>query len=201
MIFQKIVKYFINLVFFITDGKVNKFTIDDIAFSCVEKGSYFGEIEIFKKTHRENCTKTIENCHFLTMKRELLNAENIIKFQDFFKILINNYREKEENYEKILLFINKIIETGNYLSSYNSNILSELKQKTLFTNKSEINKIYFSIGLMYYENKFNIKKEKLKISNFFIQKTETFALYRDNQELQKKFKDLDKENRVILSLI
>ena len=85
MIFQKIVKYFINLVFFITDGKVNKFTIDDIAFSCVEKGSYFGEIEIFKKTHRENCTKTIENCHFLTMKRELLTAENIIKFQDFFK--------------------------------------------------------------------------------------------------------------------
>ena len=195
---EKSILFFL-IVYFIVEGVIFFYTSDDIAINCLKHGSYFGEIELLKKIHRELLSKTIENCFLLTMKKEILNMENFLKHHEFFKLIIKNKNIREEFYEKVKRFINKIIEEGKYVCTFNTLILKELRKNSQINNQLGINKIYFCVGLFYYKNEIN--KDKKDKTSCIVEVLDRFTIYKDNKQLMKKFQNMEKDNKVFYSFI
>lgn len=117
-----------------------------IAFSKISQGSYFGEIEILRKTYRYisyliprdsgACAKT--DCSLLTMKKKILLEDVSLHHVEFLNILVENMIKRYNFHEKVKNLINQIIEEGKTL-------ISLIKNKP---DNMNYNKYFFNLGLL-----------------------------------------------------
>ncbi len=94
-------------MYFILEGSVKFLTEDKISISVLNKGSYFGEIEILRKTYREDSALAINKCFFLTMNKNIIWDEIINNFSEFFQLLLENMIKRHNFNEKMKDMVSK----------------------------------------------------------------------------------------------
>jgi hypothetical protein len=95
-------------IYFILEGSVKFLTEDKISLSVLNKGSYFGEIEILRKTYRENSALAINKCFFLTLNKNIIWEEIIRNFAEFFELLLENMIKRHNFNEKMKDLVSNI---------------------------------------------------------------------------------------------
>jgi hypothetical protein len=125
-------------VYFILQGDVYFLTEDKIVFLHVTEGSYFGEIEVIKKTYRDSSTMASSNCEVLIMTKSVLLDEVSKNHIDFFNEMVHHMIIRYNFQEKVKRTIEKVIEEGIkiYFSSHEYN-----------PNKEMTNKDFFDLGI------------------------------------------------------
>ena len=123
-----------EFIYFIIEGDIVLSTEDNIVFATISTGSFFGEIEIIRKTYRETNARTKTQSTLLMMKRKLI-IEDIVQGDSVFLIkIIEIMIKRYKKYQKLIKIIHNIIEYGKRLC----------KQKKIFprlrSSLSEITK-------------------------------------------------------------
>ena len=100
-------------IFIILEGIVYNITEDKIPFCEVSAGSYFGDIEILRKTYRETGVTTKTKVHLLLMKKTLIYEELVRNDPIFLVKLIENMIKKYKCITQMKKIIKSIIEIGS----------------------------------------------------------------------------------------
>ena len=129
-------------IFFILEGEVYNLTEERIPFCEVKQGSYFGDIEILRKTYRETGVTTKTSCHLLLMKKNLLYEELVRNDPIFLVKLIENMIKKYKCLTQMKKIIKSIIDIG---SKYKYNKYS--KDDYERQDKSRWSVMYYYTGL------------------------------------------------------
>jgi CRP-like cAMP-binding protein len=95
-------------VYFIADGAVKFLTVDDIAISILHTGTYFGEVEILRKTYRDSSGKIVKPSYLITLKKNVLWEDIIPKYNEFFQQLLENMIKRFNYREKIKEIVRNI---------------------------------------------------------------------------------------------
>ena len=186
---------FLNSVYFIAEGKVKFETQDEIVFTTYSKGTYFGEIEIIRKTYRDCSTRAEDFCNLLTMKKCIVWDDVYKSYEDFFQTLVDNMVKRHNFYEKMKDIIDDIIEDGKQVISPMD--LDNLKQQLKKSNKININRHFFFVGLIYNLNS-STDVEKIKaIKKIMSYNTESEELNSIKViRRQKRLQNLKNTNRL-----
>jgi CRP-like cAMP-binding protein len=67
----------------------------------LNQGTYFGEIEILRKTYRDSTSKAIDNSFLLTLKKQILWEDIIANHSDYFHILLDNMIKRHNFNERV----------------------------------------------------------------------------------------------------
>ena len=133
-------------IYFILEGKTVIKTEDEISFATLNNGSYFGEIEIIRKTYRDFTVIAETNCQLITLKKQIIYEDITVNHSEFFALLIQNMIKRHKFYELAKQKIDKIIQRGREIAK-NLNNLKALKEDLPNIVNYNYNKQYFYIGL------------------------------------------------------
>lgn len=129
-------------IYFIIEGKVSLVTEDNIPFSTLRDGNYFGEIEILKKTYRMMGAKSKSNHSLLlTMNKNLLTQEFVYLENHFFLTLIGRMIRRYNRFYRLKKTISSIIKFGKQTAL--------LRKQSLTLNKEgdNIKLFLFNLGI------------------------------------------------------
>lgn len=147
MKFQKKVSVIlIKLVYFIIDGIVSLKEENDITITKYNNGTYFGEIEVIKKTYRDYSVITQTNCEICSLKKYFVYNELATKFNEVFKEIIRDMIKRLSFYNKSLINIKNQVNIG-------LNVLKDSKKLiSLNSEIEEIKSLYYNnyIKFLYY---------------------------------------------------
>lgn len=129
-------------IFFILEGIVYNITEDKIPFCEVSAGSYFGDIEILRKTYRETGVTTKTKVHLLLMKKTLIYEELVRNDPIFLVKLIENMIKKYKCITQMKKIIKSIIDVGS-----KSKYVKFPKEEYERQDKSRWPIMYYSTGL------------------------------------------------------
>jgi hypothetical protein len=154
-------------MYFILEGSVKFLTEDDITFSFLNKGTYFGEIAILRKTYRENTVQANSNLFLLTLSKSIIWEDIISNYTEFFQMLLENMIKRHHFIQKMRDLIDFLIEEGKKSASVNE-IGYKIRNKiNRTTESSNYNKYLFCLGLKNNINNNMNKSNILKLSHMF----------------------------------
>jgi hypothetical protein len=129
-----------EMIFFILSGNVSLLTSDKITYTKIEQGSFFGEIEILKKTYRDSTSITNTFLECLIMNKKILYEDVTEDHSDFFNDLVGTMIDRFYLYEKIKHMIDVIIEEG--MTIFFNNHRDEMGKFSKMSNKD-----FFNVGI------------------------------------------------------
>lgn len=133
-------------MYFILKGRTVIKTEDDISFATLNDGSYFGEIEIIRKTYRDNTVMTEIPTNLISLKKSIIYEDIIINHNEFFTSMIQNMIKRNKFYVVAKNKIEQIIARGRDIA-LDVKKLKELKNELINISSLNYNKQYFYIGL------------------------------------------------------
>jgi CRP-like cAMP-binding protein len=154
-------------IYFILEGSVKFLTEDDITFSFLNKGTYFGEIEILRKTYRENTVKATTNLFLLTLSKSIIWDDIVSNYTEFFQMLLENMIKRHNFMQKMRDLIDFLIEEGKKSASVNEIGYKIRNKLNRTTESSNYNKYLFCQGLKNNNNNGMNKSNILKLSHMF----------------------------------
>ena len=100
---------FADEIYFVVRGRVT-YTLNEehVAFFAIQKGGYFGDIEVSKGIYRKYSARAVRNSELLVMNRELISGIES-KFLDFWEEIKGEALVKEKTFEKMIIEIQEIM--------------------------------------------------------------------------------------------
>jgi CRP-like cAMP-binding protein len=153
---------FADEIYFVVRGRVSyNCDNDSISFYAVQRGDYFGDIEVLKGIARKYSAHAVRETEVLILKRDLL-SEIKEKFQDFWSEIKKKAIRKEQAFEKIVIEMQEIIrlkKTGQ-LASVNMHIFKQ-KIQEIFEMRCKSIKTEYEYELKDVENRLETLSELL----------------------------------------
>ena len=120
-------------IYFVIRGRISYgFEKESIPFYAVQRGDYFGDIEVVKGQPRKYSAHAVRESEVLIMNRELIK-EVREKFQEFWNEIKGKVVRKEKAFEKIIIEMQEIIRLKN---------LGELDKVNMHAFKKHIDQIF-----------------------------------------------------------
>lgn len=155
---------FADEIYFVVRGRVSYVLNDEqVAFFAIQKGGYFGDIEVTKGIYRKYSSKAVRNSELLIMNRELIR-EIELKFVDFWEEIKTEALTKEKTFEKIIIEIQEIMKLKSSGELENINVQVFKKHiEEIYENQCKTIKIPDKYGLNDISNRLDKLSELLQI--------------------------------------
>jgi hypothetical protein len=129
-------------VYFILEGTVVFLTVDKIIYAKMNAGTYFGEIEILKRTYRDSTATTELETQCFVLNKNILLEDITQQHNDFFNEFVENMIKRYNFNEKVKNMIETIIQEGVVIVYKNLNNYKDVSSFSKMTNKD-----FFNVGI------------------------------------------------------
>lgn len=146
-------------VYFILEGTVVFLTVDKIIYAKMNPGTYFGEIEILKRTYRDSTALTESDTQCLVLNKNILLEDITQQHNDFFNEFVENMIKRYNFNEKVKNMIENIIQEGVVIVYKNINNYKDVSSFSKMTNKD-----FFDVGIKGRANNNYIPNPYIQIS-------------------------------------